>query len=97
MVIRIWSLAVASLDPFSRKLQAERSANVPSLTIQVVKGVWRNGRTGKAKRRICASTDRITRTVWTLISSGVGVSGGGSRAQLEISSIGLNLRSESGR
>ena len=96
IVMRIWSLAVDKSLPLNKKLQADRSASVPSLTMQVVKGVWWNCRVGSAKRRICASTDRKTRTVCVLTSSGVGVSKGGSRAQLEIPSTTLNLRSENG-
>lgn len=97
MVIRIIFLAIVKSIPFSRKLQAESSASVPSLTIQVTKGECWNCRTGNAKSWICAFTDCRTRIVYTLTSSGVGASGGGSLAQLEIASTGLNLRSESGR
>lgn len=97
MVRRIWSRAMESSLPRSRNLQAERRARVPSLTMQVQKGVWLKGRDGRARSRICASTDRKTRTVWTLICSGVGPSGAGSLAQLDMSSTALNLRSESGR
>jgi hypothetical protein len=83
--------------PLKRALQAERSASVPSLTMHVVKGVWWNRRTGKASRRIWASTARKTRAVWTLTRSGVGVSSCGSRAQLDTFSMALNLRADSGR
>lgn len=81
----------------SRNLQADSKAKVPSLTMQVTKGVWWKLRAGRARRRICASTDRRTRTVCTFTRSGIGVSRGGSRAQLETSSTGLNFKSEYGR
>ena len=96
IVMRTWSLAMASSVPLNKKLHAESSAKVPSLTMQVVNGVWWNCSVGNAKRRICASTDFRTRTVCTLMSSGMGVSRGGVGAQLEIHSTGLNLRSDNG-
>ena len=78
-------------------MHAESSASVPSLTMQVVKGVWWNCRTGKAKRRIWVSIARNTRIVCMFTRSGVGVSRGGSRAQLDTFSTALNLRADSGR
>lgn len=79
------------------EVHAESSASVPSLTMQVVKGVWWNCRTGKAKRRIWASIARNTRMVCMFTRSGVGVSSGGSRAQLDTFSTALNLRADNGR
>jgi hypothetical protein len=67
-------------------LQAESSASVPLLIMQVTKGVWWNSLVGNAISRTCASTARRTRTVCTFIMSGVGVSRFGYRPQLENSS-----------
>lgn len=64
--------------------------------MHVVKGVWWNGRTGNAKSWICALTDLRILVVCTLMRSGFGVSDGGSRAQLDTFSTGLNLRSDNG-
>ena len=96
IVVLIWFLAIVKSIPLNRHLQAESSASVPWVIMQVTNGECSNLRTALVTLRD-GSTPRPSEQLATCVCSGLGGSGAASRAQVEILSTGFDFSSENGR